>query len=487
MTREDAIHYAVRPRHPDHRDQGEAVLDRRQPLGPGHRVRRDGGPVGGAAARRVVADEADRHRAPRSRHRLRGGRARSRSTASRWRSSSSIDQRRTRSSAPTAGAASTWSRTAGSASRAGRPTSARPRLALILAHADLESITLERDLAREKARLEPRYAELDLRRPVVLAAQAGARRLRRREPAVRHRRGAAAARARLVPGHRPAQRRTASTTTAWPPTTPPTLPPRGLRRLRAPVGPRRRRRGRPRQGRADRTSHDDALARAVRRAARPTSCWRSPSACRSTAGWRPTTSSGRGPTCAGCERAGHPRPPTRPAIVLAALDRVAEELATGTLRVRAERRGHPHRHRAPGHRARRARPAPSSTPAAAATTRSPPPCGSVRQARARRRSRAGVLGAAAGAARPGRRGRRRLPARLHAPAAGPAGAAGPPPARPRLGAGARRRPPARRPRAASTCRRSAPARWPARRCRSIPTASPPTSASRRASRTRSTR
>lgn len=33
-------------------------------------------------------------------------------------------------------------------------------LALILAHTDLESITLERDLAREKARLEPRYAEL---------------------------------------------------------------------------------------------------------------------------------------------------------------------------------------------------------------------------------------------------------------------------------------------------------------------------------------
>jgi argininosuccinate synthase len=32
--------------------------------------------------------------------------------------------------------------------------------ALLLAHADLESITLERDLMREKARLEPRYAEL---------------------------------------------------------------------------------------------------------------------------------------------------------------------------------------------------------------------------------------------------------------------------------------------------------------------------------------
>jgi argininosuccinate synthase len=33
-------------------------------------------------------------------------------------------------------------------------------LALLLAHADLESITLERDLMSEKARLEPRYAEL---------------------------------------------------------------------------------------------------------------------------------------------------------------------------------------------------------------------------------------------------------------------------------------------------------------------------------------
>ncbi|MCZ7526054.1 MAG: argininosuccinate synthase [Acidimicrobiia bacterium] len=33
-------------------------------------------------------------------------------------------------------------------------------LALLRAHADLESITLERDLMREKARLEPRYAEL---------------------------------------------------------------------------------------------------------------------------------------------------------------------------------------------------------------------------------------------------------------------------------------------------------------------------------------
>ena len=33
-------------------------------------------------------------------------------------------------------------------------------LALVFAHADLEGLTLERDLAHEKARLEPRFAEL---------------------------------------------------------------------------------------------------------------------------------------------------------------------------------------------------------------------------------------------------------------------------------------------------------------------------------------
>jgi argininosuccinate synthase len=33
-------------------------------------------------------------------------------------------------------------------------------LALLMAHADLEDLTLERDVAHEKARLEPRYADL---------------------------------------------------------------------------------------------------------------------------------------------------------------------------------------------------------------------------------------------------------------------------------------------------------------------------------------
>ena len=115
----------VRPRHPDRRDEGEGVLDRRQPLGPGHRVRRDGGSVEHPAARAC-------------------GSSPSRPPPSRWTSSSGsrpgvpvsvdgealsvleVDRRgSTTSSAATAGAGSTWSRTAASASRAGRPTSAR--------------------------------------------------------------------------------------------------------------------------------------------------------------------------------------------------------------------------------------------------------------------------------------------------------------------------------------------------------------------------
>jgi len=55
-------------------------------------------------------------------------------------------------------AGSTWSKIAGSGSRAAKPTSVPSALALIAAHSDLESITHERDLAREKQRLEIRYA-----------------------------------------------------------------------------------------------------------------------------------------------------------------------------------------------------------------------------------------------------------------------------------------------------------------------------------------
>ena len=82
-------------------------------------------PVGHAAAGRVAAHQADGHRARRRRDRVRGGRARQRRR--RGADAARRDRAAQRpSSAPTAGAASTWSRTGGSASRAGRPTSARP-------------------------------------------------------------------------------------------------------------------------------------------------------------------------------------------------------------------------------------------------------------------------------------------------------------------------------------------------------------------------
>ncbi len=44
-----------RPRDPHRGDEGEDVLDRREPLGPGHRVRRHRGPLGTAAGRRLHA------------------------------------------------------------------------------------------------------------------------------------------------------------------------------------------------------------------------------------------------------------------------------------------------------------------------------------------------------------------------------------------------------------------------------------------------
>ena len=61
-------------------------------------------------------------------------------------------------------------------------------------------------------------------------------------------------------------------------------------------------------------------------------------------------------------------------MVAAALDRVGHELDDGHVRVRALRRGHPHRDRTAGHRARRRRRARSSTPVGAGTTRSRPRC-----------------------------------------------------------------------------------------------------------------
>ena len=160
--------------------------------GTGHRVRGDRGPVGRASRGRLHPDPADGERRAPSGRRLRAG------------VPVSLDGRRLPvveliaelgriGRVPPASAASTWWRTAGSGSRAARSTSAPAALALIVAHADLEDLTLERDVAHEKARLEPRWAELVYDGMWFSPLKRGARRLLRRDPAPRHRRGAARA------------------------------------------------------------------------------------------------------------------------------------------------------------------------------------------------------------------------------------------------------------------------------------------------------
>ena len=156
---------------------------------------------------------------------------------------------------------------------------------------------------------------------------------------------------------------------------------------------------------------------------RPTRSWPSPSACLRpaaggrrpgrVAGPRPGPRPGRDPRR---RRGGHPPGRARPG---------GGGARRGDVRLPARRRGHPHRRRAPGHRDRRRRRAPSSTPGGAATTRWPPTCACTCATRARwrwpRRSSSCRRRCSHRAVEAGRR----LPARLHPPAAGPAGPARP--------------------------------------------------------------
>ena len=232
-------------------------------------------------------------------------------------------------------------------------------LALIMAHKDLESICLERDLDREKARLEPRYAELIYDglwfSPLKQALDAfvdssqefvtGEVRLHL-EPGrcdVTGRRSAA----------QPLRLR------ASPPTTPPTrfrhedsagfvrLWGLGIETWAARQGAERiqddDRRRQPRAG---------PSGTAASTAARPTSCWPSPSACPFDRRLAADDIAGSRAHVRGLVRAGildgdeagavlgRPRPGRGGA-------------GRRHVRLRARRRGHPHRGRAAGHRAGR--------------------------------------------------------------------------------------------------------------------------------------
>ena len=310
-----------------------------------------------------------------------------------------------------------------------------------------------------------------LRRAVVLAAQAGSRRLLRRVPAPRDRRGPPAS---ATPGRcmvvGPAQPGRVSTTTASPPTTPPTPSATRTPRASSACGASAWPPGRPARwtarypapgamtlwhgrlgagGTADVVMDYSVSLRYDRRLAA-----RRPGR---VAGPRPGP--GRGGLLTGEEVA----------ILFAALDQVERGAGRGDVRLRRRATRTSTRRSSAGSPRSPATWGPSCTPAGAATTRSPPtsastPSGSC-SAVARRGARAAGRPAATGPRTPGDD----LPARLHPPAAGPAGAPGPPPAGPRLGPGPRRRPAGRHPSAGSTCRPSGPAPWPARPCPSTPT------------------
>ena len=101
-------------------------------------------------------------------------------------------------------------------------------------------------------------------------------------------------------------------------------------------------------------------------------------------------------------------------VILAALDRVEQELADGTFAFAPDRRGHPHRDRAPRHRDRGRDRRQAAHRAAAATTRSRSTCASTCGVRAAT-DRARIARAAAGAlaAAPRSRPRSRCPGYTH--------------------------------------------------------------------------
>ena len=285
LTRADCIELAAQVGDPDRGDRGEALLDRREHVGPRDRVRRAREPVGRAARGAVHADRATPRTRPREPREIvvgvrarRAGRARRRADR---RSSTLIDE------LGTSGRRYGW----------GRIDMVENRRVGIKSREVYEcpaSLALDarapgprghharaRRRAREAAARDPRR-RADLRRPVALAADAGARSVRRRDAARRHRRGAAAARAGPVLRRGPAGPTRAVRPRPRDLRRRGRVPPRGLGGLRAAVGPLGRdvvAPARAREPRPTTSSDDDDRASrcgtAASAKARPTSCSRS--------------------------------------------------------------------------------------------------------------------------------------------------------------------------------------------------------------------
>ena len=365
-------------------------------------------------------------------------------------------------------------------------------LALLLAHADLESITLERDVMREKSRLETRWAETvydglwysPLREAFDAFVDSTQRHVTgevrlRLQPGQctvvgrRAERGPLRLRPRDLRGRR-------------------RVPSRGRGGIRAPLGALGRDvveapaggGARGQAPRRERGRAEHALARAVRRG--------SGRRAHGAVGEPLVRSPARGRRRRGLARARRDARRGRSDDRGRGRDgrRRARRGGVGArdrrLRVRAHRRGHPHRGRASRHRARRGRrrqAAHRSQPQRPGRDRSAA-LDEAHRPRARRRDRR----PAARARHQGGGGRDRARrARVHASAARAAGAARAPPARPRVGARSRRRAVPAGDRRRPTSRPSAPARSPDRASRSTRTAPHARSGSGRGSRTRSTR
>ena len=402
-----------------------------------------------------LAHQADRHRAAGPRHRLRGRRARERRRRGAQRPRASCSELN-----DIVGSYG-WGRLDMVENRRvgikSRETYECPAsLALILAHRDLEGICLERDLQREKARLEPRYAELiydglwfsPLKQALdafIAESQRYVTGEVRLHLAARLVRGAGSALAaqpvRLRPGHL-RRRRTASATR-----TPP-----GFVRLWGLVrGDLGRHPGSPAAG------HEHPLARPVRgRAGRRAARLHGEPAVRPAPRGRRHRRVAGARAWAACGPGSSPRRARRGA------RRARPGRARAGrrhVRVRAVRRGHPHGGRAPRHGAgghggrqapHRAQPQRPGRHRPAALHASGP----LLEVADR------VLGLQEVLLERAVRGRRRLPARLHPPAAGAAGHCSPTTCSPTAGRSPATSIGCSTAAGGRTSRRSAPVRWP---------------------------
>ena len=144
---------------PDQGDEGEDLLDRREPLGPGHRVRRHRRPVGRAARRALHLDARDRTRAGRTDRAAFDEGVPVALDGVDMTLADLIQILNARAGATGFGRLDmVENRRVGIKSREVYECPAA--LALIAAHADLEDLVLERDVAHEKGRLETRWSEL---------------------------------------------------------------------------------------------------------------------------------------------------------------------------------------------------------------------------------------------------------------------------------------------------------------------------------------